>query len=335
MRSSVIFALLLTGARANVRGVTELWTDEQTIAAGHAPRKNFTDSHNRLPVLQEYPSDLNWCDKDGVNYCITSLNQHIPQYCGSCWAHAALSALADRVKIARGGGNKGADIIPSVQHVLNCGTAGTCYGGTAGGVYQWIMRNGGVSTVTSQPYLACSSTSTEGFCPNVDTSCSAQNIARTCGGYDSEGGACTGLDWYPNVTVADYGHISGYLPIMKEIYHRGPVACYISSDPILNYDGGIVEIEADSLDHVVTVVGWGTGADGDRYWRVRNSWGDYWGEYGYFRAKFGALNLTNCEWAAVADYTAPEKQNWHSCHEGGDNCKAKHQNDWKAEIRIM
>lgn len=80
----------------------------------------------------------------------------------------------------------------------------------------------------------------------------------------------SGLDWYPNVTVADYGHISGNLPIMREILHRGPVACYIASDPILNYDGGIVSVNATDLDHVVTVVGWGTDLDGSRYWRVRN-----------------------------------------------------------------
>ena len=82
--------------------------------------------------------------------------------------------FADRVKIARGA--KGIDINPSVQHVLNCGDAGSCHGGFAGGVYQWIQKAGGVSTETSQPYLACSSESTEGFCPHVDLKCSALYI---------------------------------------------------------------------------------------------------------------------------------------------------------------
>ncbi|KAL3899133.1 MAG: hypothetical protein SGPRY_012697, partial [Prymnesium sp.] len=58
------------------------------------------------------------------------------QYCGSCWAHGAVSALSDRIKIARGA--SGIDINLAVQHILNCGNAGSCHGGSVDGPYQWI-----------------------------------------------------------------------------------------------------------------------------------------------------------------------------------------------------
>jgi len=321
MRASIaLLAVLVAGADANVRG-SEKWTEEQIRAAGYVPKANFSNSHDKLLGAVNYPDDFTWCDKDGVNYCTMSRNQHIPQYCGSCWAHGALSALADRVKIARGG--KGIDINPSVQHVLNCGDAGSCHGGDSSALYQWIKKNGYVSTETAQPYLACSTESKEGFCPHVDTKCSALNTARTCGSFDHEGGACTGLTQFPNISVADFGSVSGADAMMKEIFARGPIACGIAAGPLLNYDGGIFTKHDDGVDHEISVVGWGTDSKVGKYWIVRNSWGEFWGEYGFVRVKFGALGLTDCDWATVADYSAPEKHNYFSCHEGGDNCKAK------------
>ena len=77
----------------------------------------------------ELPDSFNWGDVDGKSYLTKSLNQHIPQYCGSCWAHGALSSLGDRIKIARDA--QGDDINLSIQFILNCGTemAGSCHGG--------------------------------------------------------------------------------------------------------------------------------------------------------------------------------------------------------------
>jgi len=326
MRASTSSALLclaalVPGSDANVRGLNERWTHEQIRAAGYVPNGNSSNSHDLLLDLETFPDDFTWCNKDGVNYCTMNRNQHIPQYCGSCWAFGALSALADRVKIARGA--KGIDLNPSVQHVLNCGDAGSCHGGDSGSVYQWIKKAGGVSLETGQPYLACSKESKEGFCPHVDTSCSAINIARTCGSMHAEGGACTGLNQFPNITIKEFGHITGDSAMMKEIFHRGPIACGIDAGPILNYDGGIVTDRGNEVDHIISVVGWGTDSKVGKYWIIRNSWGEYWGEFGYIRVKFGAMAVGDCDWVTIDDFTAPEKHNYYTCHEGGDNCKAE------------
>merc|ERR1711957_702443 len=177
-------------------------------------------SHASLPAATL--DELNWCNKDGVNHCTASLNQHIPQYCGSCWAHGAISAFQDRIKMDRiNNGVAGDDIVLSVQHVLNCGSAGSCYGGSGGGTYQWIT-----------------------------------------------------------------------------------------------------EI-ATNTNHIISVTGWGTDATEGKYWLMRNSWGESWGEHGFARVKFGAINIeSSCSWAVPKDYTAPEKNNQFACFEDGTNCQS-------------
>jgi len=107
----------------------------------------------------------------------------------------------------------------------------------------------------------------------------------------------------------------------KEIYARGPIACGIDAGPILNYEGGVVDEQGSGVDHIVSVVGWGT-ENGKEYWIVRNSWGEYWGEMGYVRVAKGnnALYLeSNCAWAVPDTWTEVN----YPCHEGGDNCQSQ------------
>jgi cathepsin X len=308
------------------RRKSEVLSREATEGLGIVWRGNSSESHELLQAV-ELPSEFTWCNKDGVNYCTISRNQHIPQYCGSCWAHGTMSALADRIKIARKG--QGIDINLAIQHLLNCGGVGSCSGGTVDGPYQWlkeISKTGtGISYETAQPYLACSSDSQEGFCGKIDTTCKPVNVARTCGSFSQEGGPCTGLSSFPNATISDYGSISGADAMMKEIYARGPIACGIDANPLLNYESGIItNNKGESVDHIISVVGWGNDAKAGQYWIVRNSWGEYWGEMSYVRVGFGQLLIEDqCSWAVPATFTAAEFNNQVHCHEGGDNCQAK------------
>ena len=69
-----------------------------------------------------------------------------------------------------------------------------------------------------------------------------------------------------------------------------------------SYTGGVFNDASGCVEHMHTIAvsGYGTDpTDGD-YWIVRNSWGTYWGERGWFRIARGTNNLgieSRCVWA--------------------------------------
>ena len=71
----------------------------------------------------------------------------------------------------------------------------------------------------------------------------------------------------------------------------------------LAYTGGVYsEKKLDiGINHEISVTGWGYDEESQKeYWIGRNSWGTYWGEYGFFRIEMHKNNLgieTSCFWA--------------------------------------
>ena len=190
-------------------------------------------------------------------------------------------------------------------------------------LHKLSKKGEGISYESSNPYMACSAESEDGICPHGEWTCTDINIARTCSTFPSSGGTCSEIAQYPQILIDDYGSISGQAAMQKEIYARGPIACGIDASPILNYTKGVFVKKGlfQMVDHVISVVGWGV-EDGQSYWIVRHSWGEYWGEMGYIRVGFGSLKVeSQCAWATVKDYTAPEKLNQVHCYEGGENCQ--------------
>jgi cathepsin C len=93
--------------------------------------------------------------------------------------------------------------------------------------------------------------------------------------------------------------------MMREIYEKGPIVVAINATPELYYySNGIFHSEAKKTEgkneknvkpweytnHAVVCVGWGEEEINDspvKFWILKNSWGEQWGESGYFRINRG------------------------------------------------
>ena len=98
-RNIFILAIILAITSQTISRRSELLNKTELEARGIIWRGNHSNSHGELFSVN-LPVNFTWCNNNGTNYCTISRNQHIPQYCGSCWAFGATSALADRLKIA-------------------------------------------------------------------------------------------------------------------------------------------------------------------------------------------------------------------------------------------
>merc|ERR1712054_637503 len=153
------------------------------------------------------------------------------------------------------------------------------------GAYAWIQTNG-ITDDSCSNYLA------------KNEACAAENICRTC----SPGGGCSAVENPPKIHISEHGTVAGERNIQAEVWARGPIAATIVVTPEFEaYTGGIFNDTTGkkSLDHSVELVGWGIEGS-TPYWILRNSWGTYWGEEGWFRLVRGTNNLgveANCDWA--------------------------------------
>eukprot|EP01083_Nonionella_stella_P286056 973603_1 len=115
----------------------------------------------------------------------TARNQHIPQYCGSCWAMAPTSALSDRLNIIRYRNESyKKDIFPEINlspqvliNEMSISYGYDCNGGQPYQVYEWINKNGIVDE-TCQIYQAKNQPHGNNTQLNICENCSPGNMGQ-------------------------------------------------------------------------------------------------------------------------------------------------------------
>ena len=230
---------------------------------------------------ESLPKTLDWgaFESNGTVYNLLSWskNQHIPQYCGSCWAQGTTSALADRFNIMNFKNGNNAETTPvalSAQVIVNCRAGGSCYGGDPDGVYQYAI-NTGIPHASCEQYVAANLPS---------KTCEPIDICRDCVPPIPKTGEhllqnCRAVD-HRKYYASSTSEFAGIQKMKAELAAYGPIGCGIqATSEFEKYDGTYIYsqvIEDPQINHEISVLGWGVNEAGEEYWIGRNSWGQPW-----------------------------------------------------------
>jgi len=223
--------------------------------------------------------------------------------CGCCWAFGGAEAASDRMCIAT---NATLMLPLSAQDVCFNSNFDGCDGGQIDTPWSYIKSDG---VVTGGQYQG-SGPFGKGLCSSFSLPHCHHHGPQGADPYPAEGAPGCPSEQSPqgptqcdsdaaaphnNFAGDKYTYTgqtqsaSGETDIQKMIMSGGPVetAFTVYSD-FENYAGGIYHHVSGSMagGHAVKMVGWGV-ENGQKYWKVANSWNPYWGEKGYFRIRRG------------------------------------------------
>ncbi|CAL1544786.1 unnamed protein product [Lymnaea stagnalis] len=243
----------------------------------------ITDEQRKL--MSVFPESFDWRNVDNVNYVSPIRNQG---NCGSCYAFGSLGMDEARVRIAT---NNTQQPVFSTQDIVECSPYSQ---GCSGGF----------------PYLISGK-----YAEDYGL------VLEGCNPYKGVDGKCQTDPKCPRHYFTNYKYVGGYYGacneflMMEAIYNRGPIAVSFEVyNDFMSYSSGVYHHTGvkglddrfnpfEITNHVVVVVGWGVDArSGEKYWIVKNSWGNAWGLEGFFWIRRGT---DECSIESIAAESSP------------------------------
>jgi len=215
--------------------------------------------------------------------------------CGSCWTYGSIAPLEYQVN-----SRSGKDVVSfSEQMLLDCvyerkngkGPDG-CEGGMQDQVYKWMASHGShLALEKDHPYQG------------KDLKCAYKTLPNGFSGWK----VASAVVKYPGdqkMLIAMSNSKIGVLTVAVHV-----------NDAFSSYSSGVFsdkDCTRGQDNHAVSASGYGI-RDGVPYFRIRNSWGPYWGEGGYINIKRSITqNLNMCRVSEFAEFPVVTK-------DGGDD----------------
>jgi len=212
--------------------------------------------------------------------------------CGSCWAMAAtavleghmetnadvhqtlLTVLEERAPKQRYATLASQTLVSCVENPHNCGGAGGCEGATVELAYD-LVKDRGIPLAVEWNYA------------------SGKGVTPQCR-----------EDVFKGLRVGITGHEvltrNKLMPLKQALIESGgPVAVGVDATDWFHYVGGILSDGKGrfKINHAVTLTGYQEPKLGKPgWWRIKNSWGVYWGEHGYLRLEMKVNEEEHCGW---------------------------------------
>ncbi|CAK6967811.1 cathepsin K-like [Scomber scombrus] len=188
--------------------------------------------------------------------------------CGSCWAFSSAGALEGQLAKKTG---QLIDLSP--QNLVDCVKENDgCGGGYMTNAFKYVEENGGIDSEEAYPYFG------------QDQPCR----------YNSSGMAAQ-CKSYKEIPVGDEHALT------VALFKVGPIS--VGIDATLSsfqfYQKGVYydrNCNKDDINHAVLAVGYGVTPKMKKYWIVKNSWSESWGNKGYIlmaRNRGNACGIAN------------------------------------------
>lgn len=223
-------------------------------------------------ILENVPESIDW--NDDSHRAVTDVKDQ--GQCGSCWAFSTIGSLEGLHRLTQTTLQTFSE-----QQLVDCARGSIwplempnngCNGGNMAGAMQYTAHKG--------------------------------NMLQCAYNYTAKQGSCQYNEKQAVKINSSYKHIFfGCNSCLKSAVSQQPVSVGVDGSAIQHYKSGIFNGSCTIMvNHGVLAVGYDT-ENGQKYWKIKNSWGKAWGESGFYRLpRTDSLGFGACGIATRANY---------------------------------